>query len=306
MDVLRTAALAAVMALAAAAIAAPLGAAHAQQEDGGDKPIPDWVRQIFVHYANGQISDAEIIAAITYLIDMDVIQLGQSGADADAMAPEKDAARAAAEAASARHAAAASEADAFFEEYVDAHYTARGVNPAHTIDAAKAAVESIAVGGESRARAALAADGTFATAAIAVSEAMSEQTPIEEAARRAEAAAEAALARAVKTGSDMDTAAAYEALAEAARARMVAYDAASDTFKAAAALYGTAHAALAEAARGAYDYDLHKAIEATGEGADMSRSLAAASKAAAWAYASAAAAASEAAAAYAALATGRT
>lgn len=37
--------------------------------------IPDWVRQIFVFYANDQISDAELVGALQYLIGAGIIQL---------------------------------------------------------------------------------------------------------------------------------------------------------------------------------------------------------------------------------------
>ena len=68
MDVQRIAALAAVAALAACA--APAGVAHAQEGE----TIPAWVRAIFVYYADNQITDAELINAIEFLIAHDVIQ----------------------------------------------------------------------------------------------------------------------------------------------------------------------------------------------------------------------------------------
>ena len=55
---------------ALAVLAAPAGVAHAQDED---RLIPAWIRQIFVYYADEQISDAELVAALTYLIDNGII-----------------------------------------------------------------------------------------------------------------------------------------------------------------------------------------------------------------------------------------
>ena len=66
-----TAACAAIAVLAV--VAAPVGTAHAQDED---ELIPAWIRQIFVYYADEQISDAELIAALTYLIDNGIIETG--------------------------------------------------------------------------------------------------------------------------------------------------------------------------------------------------------------------------------------
>ena len=43
--------------------ASPVVAAHAQ-----DDLLPDWIQSIFVFYAAGQISDAELVAALEYLV----------------------------------------------------------------------------------------------------------------------------------------------------------------------------------------------------------------------------------------------
>ena len=69
MNVQRIAACAAIAALAACA--APAGAAHAQEGEA----IPAWVRAIFLYYADEQITDAELINAIEFLIAHNVIQV---------------------------------------------------------------------------------------------------------------------------------------------------------------------------------------------------------------------------------------
>ena len=61
--------------VALAAIAAPAGAAHAQA-DG--ELIPPWVKQIFIYYANDQITEAEIVNALQYLIEAGVINVAAS------------------------------------------------------------------------------------------------------------------------------------------------------------------------------------------------------------------------------------
>jgi len=40
-----------------------------------DKPIPAWVRGVFVFWANGGISDEELINAITFLVESEIIIL---------------------------------------------------------------------------------------------------------------------------------------------------------------------------------------------------------------------------------------
>ena len=68
---------AACTAIAALAVLAALaGVAHAQDED---RLIPAWIRQIFVYYADEQISDAELVAALTYLIDNGIIVTNADG-----------------------------------------------------------------------------------------------------------------------------------------------------------------------------------------------------------------------------------
>ena len=98
MHLRQAAACAAIVALAA--IAAPTThTAHAQSND----PIPAWVKTIFVYYANDQITGAEIISALEYLIAQDVIHIPAT-AERDTVA-ERAAERAAAERAAERAAA---------------------------------------------------------------------------------------------------------------------------------------------------------------------------------------------------------
>ena len=40
-----------------------------------EQPIPDWVRNIFVFYANGEISDQDLLNALQYLIDIKVLTI---------------------------------------------------------------------------------------------------------------------------------------------------------------------------------------------------------------------------------------
>ena len=43
-----------------------------------DRPvqkIPEWVRNVFVWYAQGQVSEAELLNAIKYLVQQDIIKL---------------------------------------------------------------------------------------------------------------------------------------------------------------------------------------------------------------------------------------
>ena len=39
-----------------------------------EKPIPEWVRHIFIFYANNEISDSELMDAIQYLIDIKILK----------------------------------------------------------------------------------------------------------------------------------------------------------------------------------------------------------------------------------------
>ena len=61
--------------VALAAIAAPAGAAHAQA-DG--ELIPPWVKSVFAYYVDGQITEAELINALKYLIEAGVINVAAS------------------------------------------------------------------------------------------------------------------------------------------------------------------------------------------------------------------------------------
>lgn len=72
-------------ALAVTAAAPPAGTAHAQDDDGA---IPEWVRIVFGYYADGSISDAELLAALQYLADQGIIKIGTtSTAAAEPAAP---------------------------------------------------------------------------------------------------------------------------------------------------------------------------------------------------------------------------
>ena len=56
------------------------GEAHAQQ--GGQERVPDWVKQVFGYYVDGQISEAELLAALVYLIDNGIMEVGAPGGPA--------------------------------------------------------------------------------------------------------------------------------------------------------------------------------------------------------------------------------
>lgn len=61
-----------------AATVLPLGvAAHAE----GGELLPAWVQSIFGYYADGLISDAELIGAIEYLVGVGIISLPDDGGD---------------------------------------------------------------------------------------------------------------------------------------------------------------------------------------------------------------------------------
>ena len=66
----------AAVALLACAPHAP-GEAHAQQGQ-----VPDWVKQVFKYYVDGQISEAELLAALVYLIDNGIMEVGAPGGPA--------------------------------------------------------------------------------------------------------------------------------------------------------------------------------------------------------------------------------
>ena len=57
--------------VALAAIAAPVSAAQAQEGE----TIPAWIKRVFAFYVDGQITDAELITALEYLISQDIIQV---------------------------------------------------------------------------------------------------------------------------------------------------------------------------------------------------------------------------------------
>ena len=55
---------------------------------GEEGPIPEWVRAIFAYYADGMITDAEMLAAIQYLADQGLIRIGPVQDAATAMSEE--------------------------------------------------------------------------------------------------------------------------------------------------------------------------------------------------------------------------
>lgn len=65
-----------IAAVAAAAVigAGAAGAAHAQE---GER-IPAWVKSVFAFYVNDEIAEAELINALEYLIDQNIIQVTQA------------------------------------------------------------------------------------------------------------------------------------------------------------------------------------------------------------------------------------
>ena len=89
---LRTVTCAAAVAVAAlvapAALAAPAWTAHAQEDDGG--PIPEWLRIVFGYYADGLISDDEMLAALQYLVDQGAIRIGPVQDAAPSMSEEAE------------------------------------------------------------------------------------------------------------------------------------------------------------------------------------------------------------------------
>lgn len=61
--------------LAALAVCAPFilpSEAHGQEQSG---QVPEWVRQVFGFYVDGQISESELLSALKYLIDNGIIQV---------------------------------------------------------------------------------------------------------------------------------------------------------------------------------------------------------------------------------------
>ena len=81
---------------AAAAGGAAAGGAHAAPDDGGGGggggPIPAWVKTVFGYYADGGISDDDLIGALQYLIDLGVIALPAGGTEQAAPAMSEEAA----------------------------------------------------------------------------------------------------------------------------------------------------------------------------------------------------------------------
>lgn len=71
--------------MALAAIMVPAGAAHAQA-DG--TLIPAWIKPVFAYYADGMITEAELIAALQYLVDQNVIHVAPAAPAAPVMSAE--------------------------------------------------------------------------------------------------------------------------------------------------------------------------------------------------------------------------
>ena len=79
----------AVIAALAAAVGIAASAAHGQEDD----PIPAWIRTIFVYYASDEITGAELITTLEYLISRDIIQVtsaGGQGGDGDTVTPNHE------------------------------------------------------------------------------------------------------------------------------------------------------------------------------------------------------------------------
>lgn len=80
-----------IVALAAAAGGAAAGTAHAAP-DNDDGPIPAWVKTVFGYYADGGISDNDLIGALQYLIGQGIITLPSGGTEQAAPAMSEEAA----------------------------------------------------------------------------------------------------------------------------------------------------------------------------------------------------------------------
>ena len=50
---------------------------EAEPEIDNFQKIPDWVKNIFILYVNGSITENELIAALTFLIDQGIIVINQ-------------------------------------------------------------------------------------------------------------------------------------------------------------------------------------------------------------------------------------
>ena len=81
------AAVVAVAALALTAVAPPAWTAHAQDDEDGGGAIPEWVRIVFGYYADGLISDAELLAALQYLADQGILVISPAPAAEPAAPP---------------------------------------------------------------------------------------------------------------------------------------------------------------------------------------------------------------------------
>ena len=84
MNVRRGMSCAVIAALATAT--AVVGTAHAQE---ADDPIPAWIQTVFIYYANGEITGAELISALEYLIAQNIIQVA-TDAPAERAASERE------------------------------------------------------------------------------------------------------------------------------------------------------------------------------------------------------------------------
>lgn len=73
-----------IVALAAIAVLAAGGAAHAQA-DG--ELIPPWIKSVFAYYVDGQITEAELVNALEYLIEAGVINVAARTPSEPAAAP---------------------------------------------------------------------------------------------------------------------------------------------------------------------------------------------------------------------------
>ena len=182
---------AAVALAAAAAVAGAVAAggivAHAALDEGG-APIPAWVKTVFGYYADGDIGDAELIAALEYLIDHGIIQVGASAPPAGADGAESD---------GAEHAAwALDEAefnDALAERLRDDMHALRieiragGYMPGQPAD-----YDQVIMAGQAEIRAVEAYAAALRAAAADGDIAVDERTAIERAGRAADAASQAA------------------------------------------------------------------------------------------------------------------
>ena len=64
-------------------------ATHGQEDD----PIPAWIRTVFVYYAGGEITGAELITALEYHVFKDIIQVtatGEQGGNGHTVAPKHE------------------------------------------------------------------------------------------------------------------------------------------------------------------------------------------------------------------------